>query len=217
MLRRCGVQLLCLRQPNVNDEPDAVRYSRCVAETGARLKKRCLIPSLEHGNRCYREFIAEDDCDEGWEFGSFDFYALYRKNGPPPEPPDHWACNGPPPTGSSGGALAFGAHAGHHTCISPLLEGITSVNGVPSHACGLWTGALSTTAEQQAGRRRSTTASARGCIWPASTLQRRAGLWLLHGSSEYIHTLSSEQENELVLNLCDKVALRYHLPSQRRA
>jgi len=39
----------------------------------------------------------------------------------------------------------------------------------------------------------------------------------LHGSSEYIHTLSSEQENELVLNLCDKVALRYHLPSQRRA
>ena len=39
VLRRCGVQLLCLRQPNVNDEPDAVRYSRCVAETGARLKR----------------------------------------------------------------------------------------------------------------------------------------------------------------------------------
>lgn len=39
VLRRCGVQLLCLRQPHVYDEPNAVRYSRCVAETGIRPKR----------------------------------------------------------------------------------------------------------------------------------------------------------------------------------
>mmetsp|Transcript_19550 Transcript_19550/g.64641 ORF Transcript_19550/g.64641 Transcript_19550/m.64641 type:complete len:357 (+) Transcript_19550:673-1743(+) len=114
--------------------------------------------SMTNQMRCYREFIAEDDCDEGWEFGSFDFYALYRKNGPPPEPPDHWACNGPPPTGSSGGALAFSAHAGHHTCFE-YHRGTTSWEKA-EHDCF------------------------------------RKGMHLAS-----IHTA---EENELVLNLCDK-------------